>query len=238
MNDTTDMGYTPSRWEFDEEVSRVFDDMLRRSIPQYDVMRTAVFDVGCRFVKPRTSVVDLGCSRGEAMAPFVSRFGASVRFVGVERSKPMIEAARERFKGYIDSGIIDIRDLDLRTDYPVGLASLTLAVLVLQFTPIEHRPRIVQRIYEATAADGALILVEKIIGHTGLADSVLVENYEKSKQLNGYSDDDIQRKKLSLEGVLVPVTAKWNEEMLKDAGFRIVECFWRWMNFSAWLAVK
>jgi tRNA (cmo5U34)-methyltransferase len=34
------------------------------------------------------------------------------------------------------------------------------------------------------------------------------------------------------------VTAKWNEDLLRDAGFRTVECFWRHLNFAGWVAVK
>jgi len=48
----------------------------------------------------------------------------------------------------------------------------------------------------------------------------------------------VSRKKESLEGVLVPVTARWNEQMLEEAGFRHVDCFWRWMKFAGWVAVK
>ena len=43
---------------------------------------------------------------------------------------------------------------------------------------------------------------------------------------------------LDLEGVLVPVSAAMNERFLRNAGFAKVECFWRWMNFAAWIAVK
>ena len=32
----TDTGYAPETWAFDEEVTRVFDDMLGRSIPNYE----------------------------------------------------------------------------------------------------------------------------------------------------------------------------------------------------------
>src|SRR5436305_500605 len=93
-------------WAFDAAVTDAFDDMLRRSIPQYEVMRRAVFDLGCEFVRPQTDVVDLGCSRGEALAPFVERFGAHNRFVGVEVSPPMLAAARERFAGYVRAGVV------------------------------------------------------------------------------------------------------------------------------------
>ena len=65
----------------------------------------------------------------------------------------------------------------------------------------------------------------------------MVKHYHQLKKHNGYSDELIERKRLSLEGVLVPVTARWNEELLRSAGFTQVDCFWRWMNFSAWVGV-
>ena len=48
----------------------------------------------------------------------------------------------------------------------------------------------------------------------------------------------IDRKRLSLEGVLVPLTEQENAALLCDAGFSVVEMFWRHLNFGAWLAVK
>jgi tRNA (cmo5U34)-methyltransferase len=66
----------------------------------------------------------------------------------------------------------------------------------------------------------------------------MVDLYYKMKSDNGYSQEQIERKRLSLEGVLVPVTAKWNEELLKQAGFKYIDCFWRWMNFAGWIAIK
>jgi tRNA (cmo5U34)-methyltransferase len=66
----------------------------------------------------------------------------------------------------------------------------------------------------------------------------MVKLYYQLKAQNGYSQDQIERKRLSLEGVLVPMTAGWNEEMLQMSGFRQVDCFWRWCNFAGWIAVK
>ncbi len=36
----------------------------------------------------------------------------------------------------------------------------------------------------------------------------------------------------------MPLRAAWNQQILYDAGFRQVECVWRWMNFAAWVAIK
>ena len=69
------------KWRFDGDVTAAFDDMLERSIPQYNVMRDAVVSVGRTFVQPMTDVVDIGCSRGEALAPFVTEFWPKPKYV-------------------------------------------------------------------------------------------------------------------------------------------------------------
>jgi tRNA (cmo5U34)-methyltransferase len=236
---TSSLGHLPDgRWAFDDGVTQVFDDMLRRSIPQYDVMRQAVFDVGCRFVKKDTDIVDLGCARGEALAPFIDRFGAQNRYVGVEVSEPMLAAARQRFSGLIGTGLMRMLNTDLRYTYPLAKASLTLSIFTVQFVPIEYRPRLLADVFASTIPGGAVILAEKIIGATGANDHLFVDLYYEMKRRNGYSQQEIDRKRFSLEGVLVPVTAKWNEDLLREAGFSRVENFWRWMNFGAWLGVK
>lgn len=220
------------KWTFDVDVTQVFDDMLARSIPQYETMRQTVFELARHFMQDNTPVLDLGCSRGGAIAPLIN---PSNRFIGIEISPPMIDAARQRFAS-LDN--VEILEMDLRTDYPDCQASVTLCVLTLQFTPIEYRQRILKTIYDHVLPSGVLILVEKIIGSTASIDSLMVEKYYKLKAQNGYSQEQIERKRLSLEGVLVPVTAKWNEELLQIAGFREIDCFWRWLNFAGWLAIK
>ena len=233
------LGHLPEgRWAFDDSVTHVFDDMLRRSIPQYDVMRRGVFDVGCRFVQPGTDIVDLGCSRGDAVAPFLARYGAENRYVGVEVSRPMLEPCRRRFEEPIASGLMRLMDLDLRADYPRVESSVTLAILTVQFTPIEYRQRIVRNIWKHLVPNGALIMVEKILGATADLDTLMVDGYHQMKRESGYTQEEIDRKRMALEGVLVSMTAGWNEELLAQAGFAQIDCFWRWMNFAAWVAVK
>lgn len=226
------------KWTFDDDVTKSFDDMLRRSIPQYELMRALCFDLGCEYVKGKTDVVDLGCSRGEALAPFVRKFGAYNRFVGIEVSKPMYEVSKKRFKGLIDVSVVEILNEDLRAGYPAVNASLTLCVLTMQFIPMEYRLRVLHDVYRTTIGGGALILVEKVLGGSAGINAKFVKLHEILKEANEYTRDQIDRKRLSLEGVLVPVTAAWNEELLRLTGFREVDCFWRNMNFAGWIAVK
>jgi tRNA (cmo5U34)-methyltransferase len=236
----TSLGHLPAteRWEFDESVTHVFDDMLARSIPQYETMRETTYALGRRFVQRGTHVLDLGCSNGTALLPYVREFGADASYVGCEISPPMLDAARQSLAPYIAAGLVDIREWDLRRSIPRVYSSLTLSVLTLMFVPINYRLRILTDVYRYLKPGGAFLLVEKLLGSSADINDTMVDEYHSLKASNGYSQEEITRKALALEGVQVPLTAHANEDLLRSAGFEQIDCYWRWMNFAAWIAVK
>jgi tRNA (cmo5U34)-methyltransferase len=240
VRDRHDNTLPEGKWTFDAEVTDVFEDMLKRSIPQYDVMRQAVFHLACSFLDKYDDgwVVDLGCSRGDTLAPLVEKYGERLRYFGCDVSKPMLEACRLRFEALIEHEVVRIASLDLRREYPGVPARVTTAVLCLQFIPLEYRQRLVGEAYRQTLPGGAFIIVEKVLGNSASLNDLMTAEYLAMKSRNDYTQEQIDRKRLSLEGVLVPVTSRWNEELLRQAGFRDIDCFWRWMNFSGWVAVK
>tara|TARA_R100000808_G_scaffold24382_1_gene56063 strand:- start:3198 stop:3947 length:750 start_codon:yes stop_codon:yes gene_type:complete len=244
-----DDGYTADRWAFDDEVTRVFDDMLERSIPQYQAMRDLVTNLGGQFLptKERGMVVDLGTSRGDQIAHFIEedqRLGRNIFYWGWEISPPMVEAAQRRFDGMEEN--VCILEADLRkglkdasgSTYSWGGMCLVTAVLTMMFIPAEHRQRLMQEIYDALLPGGAYIMVEKILGAGATIDEAMVAEYYKHKARTGYDEDAIQRKRFALEGVLVPSTASTHMEDLRAVGFTKIDCFWRWMNFAGFIAVK
>jgi len=220
--------------------------MLQRSIPQYDVMRETVLHIARDFCCPGMLVVDLGASSGEGIAALVEEETSRdreplARFVAIERSGPMLNELRRRFAASLGpTGVVTVINHDLRRGLPPlnQPVSLVLSILTMQFVPMEYRQQLMQSAYDALAPGGAFVLVEKILGGTAALDELFVRHYLDSKLSNGYSIEEIERKRLSLEGVLVPVTARWNEEMLTHAGFSQIDCFWRWLNFAGWLALK
>jgi len=229
-----DTGYAADTWAFDTEVTRVFDDMLKRSIPNYDGMREAISGVARQVFAEQGVITDLGTSRGETISHLLPCVNKATQFIGLEISEPMVEAATERF---INNENVRMMQHDLLTDTLPETTHIT-SCLSLMFTPIEDRPKIVGQIASALADNGVFLLVEKVAGMNGVTDEIFTNAYYDMKREHGYSDDAIQRKRLSLRGVLVPQTAKANEDMLVSAGFRTVECFWRTWNFVGWIAKK
>jgi tRNA (cmo5U34)-methyltransferase len=222
------------KWVFDEEVTAVFDDMLERSIPQYETIRAAVTSIAATFAREGDTILDIGCSNGLGLERIVDVLGDACDYIGVEISNPMIAQASDRLS---DRGV-SIRKQDLRFDFPDCHPSVILSVLTLMFIPLEYRQEVLANCYARMPEGGALILVEKILGETATLNNLYVSEYLNLKTQNGYSQEEIDRKRYSLEGVLVPLTAQWNEQMLRAAGFKYTDCFWRWMNFAGWVAVK
>jgi tRNA (cmo5U34)-methyltransferase len=223
-------------WKFDSQVTEVFDDMLKRSIPGFDAMREMTTSIAAKFAISETYILDLGCSKGGAIAKLIEVLDESYKFRGIEISEPMRLEAQERFKD--SKSRVEIIDMDLRVDFPKDPASVVLSVLTLQFIPIEYRQKIVKQVYDCLIPGGAFILVEKVLGSDAVINEMLVKEYYDLKGKNGYTEEQINTKRRSLEGILVPVTSKWNEEILVKSGFQSVDSFWRNLNFVGWVAIK
>jgi tRNA (cmo5U34)-methyltransferase len=231
---TTSLGHVPAgKWEFDPSVTSVFDDMIARSIPDYASMREIVESFAARYGAEGGTLLDLGCSTGLSIKAFLNR---AKRIIGVEVSESMLDVVTEKFGSFMN---VQIEALDLRTGFPaVQDVDVTLAVFTLQFIPVEHRRRVVRSVYEALRPGGAFILAEKVLGESASNQAAFVEVYHRFKERQGYSREEVDRKALALEGRLVANTAHENVAMLRAAGFREVECIWRWVNFAAWVAVR
>ena len=240
------------KWEFDAEVTKVFDNMLDRSIPQYRVMRELVVKWAENYIGNDEVIIDLGSSRGEAIKSLM-HIGTNNDFIATEISEPMLEELLliPNTENNIHPYNWDLRFTDgcLHDLYagPIGLdrskfnpkkINLITSILTLMFVPMEHRQNLLRCVYQMLEEGGAFIIVEKVLGSTPETNQSMVEQYLLMKSDNGYTTEEIDRKKASLEGVLVPLTIEQNNLLFKNAGFKHSEIFWKWNNFTAWICIK
>lgn len=232
-------------WEFDDEVAAKFDDMLARSIPGLPVLRELTPRIAAISLNSRglagAHVLDIGTSRGAALDPFVE---AGAHCLGLEVSEPMYEIARERFAPYPNAEVWNVearefarRQVRDREPFPLRY-DVVLAILTLQFVPIEHRPGFLRDLYRITNPGGVLIVAEKILEPNPWADALTVEAYVEHKTRNGYTAEQITTKAKALEGVLVPLPAETNRRLVEEAGWVDVTTFWRVLSFEAFVARK
>lgn len=234
--------YSPKgKWTFDADITRVFEDMLQRSIPGYSTMRDCVV----RLAKPTIesdystfAMLDIGCSRGDTIYEVLDSLERpeAVKVVGIDSSQPMIETAKELLGHWenVEFVLSDVRDVEITP----GTYTLVTSILTAQFVPLDERQKFFDSVYSGLSYDGAFIIVEKILGETMAGQDILVDAYTQYKRDKGYTMKQIEEKRKSLQGVLVPLRASENERMLKDAGFADVQRFWQCLNFAGWIAKK
>lgn len=227
-------------FNFGKDTAQVFDDMLGRSVPFYDEIQRQTAELAADFAQDGTTIVDLGCSTCASFLAIdrVLPPERDVRYVGVDSSVEMLDRARVKLEQAGVRRPYELRVGDLDEGVAIENASVVLLVLTLQFVRPLRRERLVRSVLEGLRHDGCLILVEKVLGESSTFNRLFIEHYYGYKRRNGYSDLEIAQKREALENVLVPYRLEENRELLLDQGFREVDVFFKWYNFSAMVAMK
>ncbi|MEI3854020.1 MULTISPECIES: carboxy-S-adenosyl-L-methionine synthase CmoA [unclassified Ensifer] len=223
---------------FNATVAAVFDDMVSRSVPYYGEIQRMACELAGDFAEPGSCLYDIGYSTATTLLGLDAMVDPSVRFVGIDNAPDMIEKAREKIVEANTKRSIDLRVGDLHQGIDIHDASVVMMLLTLQFVRPLHRERIMRTIYDGLNERGALLLVEKLTSEDSTFNRLFIEHYYDYKRRNGYSDIEIAKKREALENVLIPYRLEENLQLLKEAGFRSVEVFFRWYNFCGIIAIK
>ena len=223
---------------FDENVARVFPDMIKRSVPGYGAIIDMICMLTRHYVSPNSNCYDLGCSLGAATLAI--RHGIHVpgcRIFAVDNSSSMLDQCRtiigkDKAETPVELINADIRDVDIRD------ASVVALNFTLQFIKPAERLALLKKIYDGMLSRGALILSEKILFEDQEKQSLLTELHLAFKKFHGYSDLEISQKRTALENVLVPETVETHINRLKKAGFARAEQWFKSFNFSSFIAIK
>lgn len=225
-------------FRFGREVAAVFDDMVNRSVPFYPEMQRMVAELCRDFAVPGSNLYDLGCSTGTSFALLDGEVPQAVRFVGVDNSPEMLDKCRVKLASQALAHPLDLRCADLNDGIAVENASVVLMLLTLQFVRPLRREKLLRDVYAGLNGNGALIMIEKVLGEDSLFNRLFIKYYYDLKRRNGYSDLEIAQKREALENVLVPYKLLENRELLLQTGFRYVDVFFKWYNFTGLVAVK
>jgi tRNA (cmo5U34)-methyltransferase len=225
-------------FKFTQEVAQVFDDMVSRSVPFYVETQRMVSEIGADFAVPGTNVYDLGCSTGTTLLLLDRTVAPDVKFIGLDNSEEMLVKCREKFAQHGVKRDHELRYADLDQGVKIENASVASLVLTLQFVRPLRREQLVRDIYNGLNENGCLLLVEKVLGEDSLFNRLFIKYYYDYKRRMGYSELEITQKREALENVLIPYKLLENRELLLRTGFRYVDTFFKWYNFSGMVAVK
>jgi tRNA (cmo5U34)-methyltransferase len=212
--------------------------MVTRSVPFYLEMQRMMTEMTKSFAAPGSTVYDLGCSTGTTLINLDKVLPPDVGFVGIDESDEMLKKCESNFKTAGVERPYQLKKSDLNQGVQVENASVVIMCLTLQFIRPLYREKLLKSIYDQMNPDSCFILIEKVLGEDSLFNRLFIEYYYDFKRRNSYNDMEIAQKREALENVLIPYKLLENRELLLNTGFRYVETFFKWYNFSGMIAVK
>jgi tRNA (cmo5U34)-methyltransferase len=108
----------------------------------------------------------------------------------------------------------------------------------MQFLTLAERRTLLTRINEGLIEGGGLLIVEKVSAEHSCFEEIWTELYWDFKRRQGFTPEQILEKANSIRGVLKPLTADENIDLLSQTGYSRVEVFFKWYNWAGFLAVK
>ena len=212
---------------FDDSVATVFPDMIRRSVPGYDLVVPMSGLLASRHLEAGDRCYDLGCSLGATSLAVLERVGdLDIEIVAVDSSPAMLERARERVTDprvrFVEADICDV---------PIDDAGAVIMNYTLQFVPLRDRATLLARIRGGVGARGCLVVSEKV--ETNDADVAL---HVEFKRANGYSELEISQKRQALENVMIPEPIDTHLQRFTHAGFSSARVWFRCLNWASFIA--
>lgn len=227
-----------SDFKFSENVAKVFDDMVSRSVPFYGEIQRMTAELAADHAKEGSFVYDLGCSTGTTMIGMDTMVNSSIRFIGIDDSQEMLDKCQSKFDEINFPRPYELRCADIGKGVIIENASVVVLCLTLQFVRPIYREQLIQTIFQGLNPGGVLILVEKILAEESNFNRDFIKYYYNYKRRNHYSELEISQKREALENVLIPYKLSENVALLRDQGFAHCELFFKWYNFAGIIATK
>lgn len=227
-------------WSFNKNVSDNFDLHVKQSIPFYYEIINAIAGLSEFFMKENSVIYDLGCSTGNIISS-LSKLNLSnyIEIYGVDREEHMLKIAETKLKKLkvkknIKISFIkeDVLKLSLKQN------NLTICSLLFPFLKKKDQIILLKKVYKSLEPGGAIIILDKIKSNNVDFENMFGQLYVDFKKNKKIKNKDIIKKTKSLRSIHTLKTYKETLNMLKNVGFKDVENFFKFINFSGFIGIK
>jgi tRNA (cmo5U34)-methyltransferase len=243
MNDEQDKLFAKNRalttgFRFDEQVVKVFPDMIARSVPGYELVVPMIGMLARRYAQNDSNIYDLGCSLGAAsLAMSLAVRSKGTRIIAVDNSEAMVIRCRKNVAEQSSGLPIDVHLEDIVMT-PIENASVVVLNFTLQFLSQGQRQLLIDRISEGMRKGGALIISEKICFEDSQEQADQTAWHHDFKRAQGYSELEIAQKRNALEDVLRPETEAAHFKRMQQAGLSRHHRWFQCFSFASYIAFK
>lgn len=232
----------PDKFQFDKEVSQIFPDMAKRSIPLYQEAHRLHASLLLEKLKyqDRIEVWDIGASRGGFFKEICNQLQVDEKagdprlsFVAVDSSKPMLALLQEELPwvATVHANALELVEL-------VEPADIISMFYILQFIRDDRDKLKVLQWANRNLRKGGVLLLGQKETTSGTYAGMFDREYKVFRKNNGYTDEEIAAKTRALANSMWPSTPAWMEDMCYKAGFGDYAVTTRWLQFSTSICTK
>ena len=223
-------------WSFGGDTPSKFNKHVSKSVPLYKEGHDLICGMAEFFVPQNGKVLHIGSSTGvltNKVAKTLKKRDAQV--IGLEIEPNMIKEAKQMDN---ETNVEFIND-DITT-FEIGenCNNLVISYYTIQFIHPSMRQLVIEKIYKSLMWGGAFIMFEKVRAPDARFQDIINTIYLEYKLKQGYTEENIIEKMMSLKGVLEPFSTQGNIDLLKRSGFIDIVSIQKYLSFEGFLAVK
>lgn len=230
----------PARFEFDQEVSQLFPDMAKKSIPLFYETHELHASLAAKWINDSEAdtvdILDLGASRGAFLAELFTQYDLSdprYRIRAVDYSSSMVEYLLQDFPT-VDVGQLDLSSEEFRSD--CRKYDIINCTYVVQFLKPEYQVGILGKITRMLKPGGVLFYGHKGAS-AGPAGRMLHDQYIRFRVSQGYSMEEIEAKTAALKNSMWPMSDENFVYYVNKFGLEVHPTT-RWTVFSNYMCIK
>jgi tRNA (cmo5U34)-methyltransferase len=222
-------------WSF-ENISEDFDAHIEKSIPLYESGHRLIAHYSDFFLKPDSTVYDIGCSTGQMLRRLARRHDqkSALKLIGIDNVRSMVDRASATASADLRIQLMHANVLDIDLER----SDMIIVNYTVQFFPPRVRQTLIDKIYASLNWGGALFMFEKVRAPDGRFQDYANQAYIEFKLDNGFSEAEIINKSRSIKGVMEPFSSQGNVDLLRRAGFVDITTIQKYVCFEGFLAIK
>jgi tRNA (cmo5U34)-methyltransferase len=217
-----------------DRAAQSYDQARRQLVPCFDDFYGAALDLIPFATDSAIRVLDLGAGTGLLSALIAETF-PNAHLTLVDISEGMLDQARQRFVD--DAARFQFRALDLAEGPLWGRYEAVVSALAIHHVSDEGKQRLFQGVYDVLCDGGVFINADQVLGMTPEIDEEYKAAWLRQVRERGVDEGDLAA---ALERMKEDEMSTLSLQMkyLEDAGFGMVDCWYRNYGFVVYAGRK
>lgn len=219
-----------------------YDDVIKRRVPLYNEMQTLMASILPFSKKEYIRVLDLGCGTGGTSVALLKEFPLA-RVTGVDSSQEMLAAAAAKVKH--STWRVDFLCRDIRVvggQWPVVRGEEEFDVIIsafsLHYLNEDEKKAVFSICWSALKPGGMLIYSEAVSSSSEKVYQGYMEKWKEFQRSNGFTEEEIGSHMLKFIRDVKPLTIDKQLDLMIEAGFKDVECYFKYLNWAVFGGCK